>query len=564
MSRFIRTSLSMATIGLASLQGTVSADDNFIVQPKLQQTVPTQSAISSPAVGPANPQAALVVQPSRTPPTTLPTGQTYLPQSSLPAQPSPIPTSTSSQPAYGTSFGPTSQPDSAYTENSIIGSSIPSETWRDSNGLTWVKRGSIDANKASEGNRFRVENPATVGDRSGRPAGHSTDSTQSTQGKVASRGGLVEHNNSPTNIVHGQATASAFSLAKASTQSAPVWLDSNPANSTAAQTVIVDAKDDSSRSNRAQKLHLASKVSKQILGDQNGPTKQLVLNGSSLAGPAAVEQQLNAQMARSEQLCRRGMFLSAREESLSAMIQLSRYLDSLSNTLHSEPCIRAARTAMREAEDFTELLSLSGLQELAGSHETSVLDGVDLSRVPPASLAQLYYQHAESKLLEASQQHPWFSDIYYSIGRTYQAEADSRAEIGATPLRLQAVVYYRAATTIRPKNALAANQLGFVLLQMDRPREAQLALVSSVDSKMDIPALQNLAEASRRLGDQRMQQWAISMASTLQRQQPPQAQRQAPEVLELDNRSFGATTPIIPIGAGSPSKTASAPGPTIR
>ncbi|MFO0942026.1 MAG: hypothetical protein U0930_14880 [Pirellulales bacterium] len=567
MSRFIRTSFSMATIGLASFQA-ARADDSFIVQPKLQQAIATKSTNNVPNIGIANPHPALVVQPSKTSQSTRTGSSQSGVQSDLANQ------SKQAHPTSGSDIElqPTPtvevnrQSDAQFSHNSHFPTPLTNDSWKDPNGLTWIKRGSIEANKAAEATRYKNDTSSShFVDRSS-PVPSMVTTPLASRQPVNGSGNIEQYSN---NALQGQATASAFSLAKASSSVAPVWLDANPANSPAnnpySPAVQNAARENQGNDSRAQKLHLASKVSKQILADRTEPTKQLSLNGTSITGPAAVEQQLTALMSRSEQLCRRGMFLSAREESFAAMIQLSRYLDSLSNNLNSEPCLRAARTAMREAEDFSELLPLSSVQELAGSHETPVLKGVDLTRVPPASLAQLYYQHAESKLMEGSQQHPWFSDIFYSVGRTYQAEADSQAELGATHLRLQAVVFYRAATTIRPKNSLAANQLGFVLLQMDRPREAQLALVASVDTKLDLPALQNLAEASRRLGDQRMHQWAVNMIASLQRQSPSPNQPQAPQVLEVDNRTFGQTTPIVPTRSNStPAQTANTAGAALR
>ncbi len=269
-----------------------------------------------------------------------------------------------------------------------------------------------------------------------------------------------------------------------------------------------------------------------------------------MVGPAAVGQQLTTLLTNSEQLSRRGLFLSAREEADMAQLRLARFLDSLSNNYRSEPALKAAQTALREAADFSQSRTSEILPELINSHETPVLKNVEIARTPPTTLAQSYYQYAESQLIEGAQQHPWFSDIFYTIGRTYQAEADSTSTADRDLLRAKAIVYYRAAVTIRPSNSLATNQLGFVLLQLDRPKEAQVALVASVDSRLEIPALQNLVEASRRLGDQSMQQWAMLAISQLQRQIPPSLPN-SPEILEVDNSTFRSTTPVVPT-SGSP------------
>ncbi len=73
-----------------------------------------------------------------------------------------------------------------------------------------------------------------------------------------------------------------------------------------------------------------------------------------MVGPAAVGQQLSTLLASSEQLSRRGLFLSAREEADMAQLRLARFLDSLSNNYRSEPALKAAQTALREAADFSQ------------------------------------------------------------------------------------------------------------------------------------------------------------------------------------------------------------------
>jgi hypothetical protein len=103
---------------------------------------------------------------------------------------------------------------------------------------------------------------------------------------------------------------------------------------------------------------------------------------------------------------------------------------------------------------------------------------------------------------------------------------------------------------------LATNQLGYVLLQLDRPADAMTSLIASVDSKLDTPALQNLAEASRRVGDEPMRRWALVQIANINRQNPPN-QRRSPGVIELDNKAFNATTPIVPFSTSSEGRTAS-------
>jgi len=139
----------------------------------------------------------------------------------------------------------------------------------------------------------------------------------------------------------------------------------------------------------------------------------------------------------------------------------------------------------------------------------------------------------------AAQGHPWASEVYYLIGRTFHAQADND-DGNPQMLRERAVVYYQAATKIRPDNALASNQLGYILLQRGRAVEAKQALVASVESGATPESLANLAEASRRLGDSQTMQWAAAHHNAMQ---PPQQGPRIPEVVEVDPRRFAAMSP---------------------
>jgi tetratricopeptide (TPR) repeat protein len=301
-------------------------------------------------------------------------------------------------------------------------------------------------------------------------------------------------------------------------------------------------------------------VSQQNLGLLE-PKRTLVASGRALLGPAAVEKQLTEYLVRAEALCGKGAFRSARAEATTALLQLARYLDSTSNTFRSEPSLRAAQTALKESADFLTSNTEKLWREVVQAHETPVLRGVDLSQAPPMNLAQSYYQYAEDMLRDGAEQHPWFSDIFYMLGRSLQAEADSSSGASANRLRAEALVYYRAAATLRPDNALATNQLGYVLLQLDRPAEAQAALIASVDARLEVPALQNLAEASRRIGDKKMQDWAVRRAADKMSQVPAY---EIPAVLELDNAAFANTTPVVPHLTAPAAQTASQPAAMLR
>jgi tetratricopeptide (TPR) repeat protein len=261
-------------------------------------------------------------------------------------------------------------------------------------------------------------------------------------------------------------------------------------------------------------------------------------------GWQAVGQRLTAHINACENLLRRGANYSARQEAENAVSLLVRHIDLVDNKFRSEPAWRSALQALRESEDFTRAQYTTAdkdmLRRLIDSHDTSVLKDSDLSEISPLIAAQHYQQYATLELASAAQGHPWASELFYAIGRTYQAEADIDT-IRVDSLRANALTFYRAARTTLPTNAVACNQLGFLLLQLDRAEEAREALIAAVRTKQDEAYLANLAEASRRLGDRRMQDWATQTVA-LRRMQTP-AVPETPQVIEIAPQQFIALSP---------------------
>ncbi len=292
----------------------------------------------------------------------------------------------------------------------------------------------------------------------------------------------------------------------------------------------------------------ASLVSHQILNDPNfardEALRSQVIAVENPQGWQSIGERLSTHIRQCESLLRRGAHYSARQEAESGLAILLRHLDVIESKFQAEPAWRSAVQALREAEDFTKakiaIADQGMLQRVIDSHTTPALKNADLQEISPAIAAQHYYQFAASELTRAAQGHPWASELYYALGRTYQAEADSdRARVDS--LRLTALTFYRASRSTLPSNAVACNQLGFLLLQMDRPKEAREALMEAVRVSPEEAYLSNLAEASRRLGDGQTQTWAQNAIAVRRSQRPPQPR--VPQVVEVDPQQFVAISP---------------------
>jgi tetratricopeptide (TPR) repeat protein len=511
MKKLLRNTVYMTSIGLLMGQSCAEADDRFILQPKIQAPVQNTEPVKIETPSETSAELGLVLQPPKADATT---------NQNVPKQVDPF-----QLPSLG-----------ATQLSNDSKSLVPpvQEAQREADGLVWKKRGAQES----------VPAPTTK--------------IELTQTKREATQTKFEANSiQPLKVIEvkGPVTAKAAPPANATLPNVEVASEHSVTSRKPVTTVSTPAT-----SVRAQ---LASKVSKKIIGDKV-PQKQLSQSGASLMGPAAVERELTSALIRSEQLAKRGVFLSAREEARKAELQLARFLDSNSSSYTSEPCLNAAQVALRESADFVQPNAAKILHELVNAHDTPALKNVNVSRVSPSTLKQSYYQYAEQQLLAGAQQHIWFSDIFYTLGRTYQAEADGTSGEKGEHLRAQAVVYYRAATNLRPSNSLATNQLGYVLLQLDRPAEARDALIASVQSNLDKPALQNLVEACRRLGDSQNQSWALGQIAMLNHVSNVKQSNTEDVVLELDNSSFSATTPAVPYNVSKQPQTAGVPSGAMR
>lgn len=292
---------------------------------------------------------------------------------------------------------------------------------------------------------------------------------------------------------------------------------------------------------------LASLVSSQIIlgHPANDDTGRSVESIDNPPGWQAIGEELSGRLENCEALINRKAYFSAREDAEAAMLYLMRVLDLMSNSYRSEPAWHAASKAMTEAEDFSTTQRLTSdsdfLRRVILSHETPVLKDAEAATLAPLAAAQHYRQYAEEKLVEAAQGHPWASEVAYALGRCYQAQADL-ADVGSQQnLRWRAIILYRGARGIAPNNALATNQLGFVLLQMDRPADAREALVASINVSPSLTAYENLVEASRRVGDTGTANWAMQQAQALRNTFATAPG--TPAFIELDPRTFAALSP---------------------
>lgn len=294
-------------------------------------------------------------------------------------------------------------------------------------------------------------------------------------------------------------------------------------------------------------------------------------------GWQAVGQELSEHVSNCERLLSRSAYLSAMEEAKRGIVRLVRVIDLRQNKLTSEPAWAQAQQALREALEFTTHERIANDTELftrvIQSHETPALHGADVSDLTPLAAAQHYRAYAEKCLVEASQGHPWFGELYYCMGRALEAQAEG-GNPQADALLQEALTYFRSARTIQPSNATNTNQLAYVLLRVDRPSEALAYLAEAVrQPACPLEAWQNMIEASSRVSDRRTEQWALQNYTALKQRGVTPAS-QSGTLVEVDPRQFAALSPYtsgpqvqaqsVPQTGGPAPSPSTAPASTTR
>jgi hypothetical protein len=265
----------------------------------------------------------------------------------------------------------------------------------------------------------------------------------------------------------------------------------------------------------------------------------------------AVEKSIREKLELCDTMLRRGAIFSARQTCWKGLEELCQVLDLHDPRGKRIESLRRALVAMREEEDFyrysdIQLARGETLANLCFAHQTPIVrslleqDRSSTNGFNPLIAAQHYRSYARDQLVQACDYHPWGADLLYALGKAFEKQAWEDRSRSAL-VHQHAELVYQAALETNPKQSLAATQLGYVLLQLDRPQEAQLVLVRSLQVAPSQASLQNLAEAYRRLHDATAVQWCVTQIALLQ--QNEQAKQIEIPFTEIDPRQFAAISP---------------------
>ena len=252
-----------------------------------------------------------------------------------------------------------------------------------------------------------------------------------------------------------------------------------------------------------------------LSGSENtGLSRQIAprngMMGMSVQQPVLQRLQVNPQVeARArehieygESLARRNSYLAAREEFTLALLLIARSHkaqydpDAYSNRLSQ------GLTALDEAADLVgpnHGLSQQGmLQQKVLSHKTKLIAPNEIGNISRTKVLDRYCGFAQSQIEVAIGHSAAGSTALHTLGKI-ETRSSINNRRGDWTGQARALVFFRAAMSCNPANAVCANDLGVLLNDMGRLKEAEQVLKVSLTSSPTRSAWANLSAVHSQL-----------------------------------------------------------------
>lgn len=260
-------------------------------------------------------------------------------------------------------------------------------------------------------------------------------------------------------------------------------------------------------------------------------------------------------IAEAEALLARQSPMAARQEAIEALHLIAQSTDETTRSSEGTEALTQALAAVQEASDFLGrfgVVDAVAMQRLVDSHSTRVLKRCDLTQVTPLRAADVYYEFARGRFVDAAAGWAPASRALIIVAKTEPLTSD----VGDSNLSAAQVCCLRSAIACDPENATAANDLGHELLALGMFDEARWALEHSYAKQPSTAALQNLAELHRVTGNTELAQACVTNLAALQSQQPRVAQ-----VVQLTPSQFAQMSPQVMSGVDGQSAAAASQQP---
>ena len=173
---------------------------------------------------------------------------------------------------------------------------------------------------------------------------------------------------------------------------------------------------------------------------------------------------------------------------------------------------------------------------VVAKHRSQIVSPEDAAGMTHLSLQRLYLEFAQESLAAAATDSPAGSQALVGIAKFYLVRAQTDGMKREGP---RAVALCQAALVVDPNNHSAANELGALLAQYGRLKDAKQMLLNSLRSQPTIAAWHNLAVVHERLGETDLAQLARAELESLQKNQAMTARN----VGWVDKQAFAETQP---------------------
>jgi len=227
-----------------------------------------------------------------------------------------------------------------------------------------------------------------------------------------------------------------------------------------------------------------------------------------------VEARAREHIDYGESLTRRKSFFAAREEFVLALLLISQSYQTESNPRAYAERFAQGLTALEEANDFVASQSM----QKAYTHQTQLLTPEEIAVISPTKAMDLYCGFAQSQIEQAIGYSAAGSDALHALGKFESRLSDKNTARSRTS-QTRALVFMRAALNVNPSNGSCSNDLGVLLYNMGRLREAEEAFKVSLGSTQTRLGWHNLVSVHKQLasnasGEERERQiWLANLAA---------------------------------------------------
>lgn len=245
--------------------------------------------------------------------------------------------------------------------------------------------------------------------------------------------------------------------------------------------------------------------------------------------PPHIEQR----MAYAFDLAQRGATYSAAVEFQAVLGLCALELDSRNGGTSHRDALRQGLVALSEADQFggdqVDWRESGDVRAIAAAHATPIVREHAANPVDSIQAVQAYYTYAEERLSYACGELPGSSLAFYGMGRTIIVPDTAVAHAAG-----KAALYHRVALVVAPQNVLAGNELGVLLVQHGRLREAEKVFQQCVATNGSPVSRQNLLAVYARKEERQTK----------------------PEVIKVSAASFAETTEATSTSTANGKRTA--------